>query len=149
MQHVVRIAHEGDIPELMRIRAAVRENRLVSRVIGADEISAAISISGRGWVVEAGEGLSGKGLAGFAIGNRDTGNIWALFVDPDHERRGIGRALHAAMIDWLFAQGLQRLHLSTEPGTRAETFYRTAGWSALGLNADGEQTFELTLPAGS
>lgn len=138
----LRQATATDIPELMRIRASVRENRLVSRVIGADEIAEAIECSGRGWVVEA-----DSGLAGFAIGNRITGNIWALFVDPEHEGCGVGRALHDVMVDWLFAQGLQRLHLGTGRGTRAEAFYRRAGWRAGGISADGEQEFELLRPA--
>lgn len=136
-----RQATTADIPELIRIRAAVRENRLVSRVIGAEEITEAIERTGRGWVVDA-----DNGLAGFAIGNRITGNIWALFVDPEYEGRGVGRALHDVMVAWLFAQGLTRLHLGTEPGTRAEAFYRRAGWRAGGLNADNEQTFELPRP---
>ncbi|MCB1555350.1 MAG: GNAT family N-acetyltransferase [Xanthomonadales bacterium] len=149
----VRLATRDDIPELMRIRAAVRENRLVSRVIGAEEIRHEIEVSGRGWVVDAPtparEDQPGKPtLGGFAIGNRDTGNIWALFVDPICEGCGIGRSLHDVMIGWLFDQGLTRLHLSTEAGTRAESFYRRAGWTETGRNAHGEIEFEMLRPAG-
>jgi GNAT superfamily N-acetyltransferase len=63
----------------------------------------------------------------FAIGNATYGNIWALFVDPAHERRGHGRRLHDAMVAWLWSQGLRKLWLTTEPGTRAERFYTEAG----------------------
>lgn len=139
----VRVATANDIPELMRIRAAVRENRLVSRVIGPEEILEAIEMTGRGWVVEAPTSDRSTRLAGFAVGNRETGNIWALFVDPDCEGRGVGRALHDAMVAWLFGQGLNLLWLGTEPGTRAESFYRRAGWTATGLDEHGEMRFEM------
>jgi GNAT superfamily N-acetyltransferase len=55
-------------------------------------------------------------------------NIWALFVDPEHERRGYGRMLHDTMTDWLRSRGVERLWLTTEPGTRAQKFYEAAGW---------------------
>jgi GNAT superfamily N-acetyltransferase len=32
-------------------------------------------------------------VVAFAIGDATIGNIWALFVDPRHERRGFGRRL--------------------------------------------------------
>ena len=83
---------------------------------------------------------------GFAIGNAETGNIWALFVDPEHEGRGHGRALHDAMVEWLFARGLAHLWLGTEPGTRAERFYRAAGWRCTGKAANGEALYELSSP---
>lgn len=140
---LIRFATSDDIPELMRIRAAVRENRLVSRVIGAEEIRQAIEHTGRGWVVEAPSSGDSPRLAGFAVGNRATGNIWALFVDPPYEGHGVGRALHDAMVAWLFAEGLERLWLSTAPGTRAEAFYRRAGWTPTGLTEHGEMAFEL------
>src|SRR5687768_15326914 len=104
-----------------RVRMAVRENRLTPGAIGEDEYVREIEITGRGWVV-----VDDGEIVGFAIGNRDTGNIWALFVDPGHEGRDHGRRLHAAMVEWLFAQGLPRLRLSTEPGTRAQKFYEAA-----------------------
>lgn len=132
----LRIATRADVPAIQRIRAAVRENRLVSRRIADDEVIEYLEQHGRGWVAE----WQGA-VAGFAIGDARDGNIWALFVDPDCEGRGAGRLLHDAMIDWLFAQGLRRLYLGTEPGTRAERFYRQAGWLAGGIQ-HGEQQFE-------
>lgn len=133
---LIRQATRADVPAIQRIRAAVRENRLVSRRIGDEEVISYMEQHGRGWVAE-----SAGVMLGFAIGDARDGNIWALFVDPDGEGRGVGRLLHDTMVDWLFAQGLQRLYLGTEPGTRAEGFYRRAGWTALGI-AHGEQQFE-------
>ncbi|HEY6513856.1 MAG TPA: GNAT family N-acetyltransferase, partial [Burkholderiaceae bacterium] len=74
-------------------------------------------------------------------------NIWALFVEAGHERLGYGRRLHDTMLAWLWSQGLQRLWLSTGPGTRAEGFYRAAGWRAVGVTPHGEIRFEIDAPA--
>ena len=126
-----------------RVRMAVRENVLRSTVITEAHYIPAIETSGRGWVVEA----DGK-IVGFAIGNADTGNIWALFVDPEHEGRGHGRALHDAMVEWLFSRGHRHLWLGTDPDTRAERFYRAACWRCTGKAANGEALYELCNPSG-
>lgn len=120
---------------------AVRENRLRSTVITEDHYIPAMEITGRGWLAE----VDGQ-VVGFAIGNAETGNIWALFVDPGHEGRGHGRALHDAMVEWLFSRGLRHLWLGTDPDTRAERFYRAAGWRFTGKAANGEALYELRNP---
>ncbi len=117
---------------------AVRENRLVSTVITEADYIREIEVTGRGWVAE------DRGVVvGFAIGNKVTGNIWALFVDPDHEGRGHGRRLHDTMVRWLFDEGLTRLQLSTDPNTRARRFYERAGWSFVRVLPSGEAEFQL------
>ena len=133
----LRVAGRDDVPGIQRVRHAVRENRLTSRMIGDGEVVEYLERRGRGWVVEVG----GKVVA-FAIGDAETGNIWALFVDPAHERQGHGRRLHDAMVAWLWSRGLTRLFLSTEPGTRAQGFYESAGWRSCGLLPSGEMAFE-------
>lgn len=136
MAHARR-AVAADIPAIQRVRRSVRENRLVSSVITDDEVREAIEESGRGWVVEA----QGEVVA-FAVGNARTGNIWALFVHPDHEGRGHGRRLHDAMVSWLWSRGLERLWLTTEPETRAQRFYEAAGWQLIGPTDRGELRYE-------
>lgn len=123
-----------------RVRLAVRENVLASPSVCEASYVPAIALPGRGWVAE-GDGA----IQGFAVGNSETGNIWALFVDPDFEARGIGRRLHQAMVSWLFERGTSRLWLSTEPGTRAQWFYEAAGWTCLGILSGGEVAYELLL----
>jgi GNAT superfamily N-acetyltransferase len=135
----VRQALAADIPGMHRVRMAVAENRLVSAVLTETDYRRAIEETGRGWVVEA----DGQ-IVAFAVGNRDTGNVWALFVDPAHERRGHGRRLHEEMVRWLFEQGLATLWLATEAGTRAERFYARAGWTRVGTTPAGELRFELS-----
>lgn len=120
--NLLRRATFGDVASVQRVRRAVRENRLVSTVISDDDVRDALEHTG-GWVIE-----SDGEVVAFAIANATNGNIWALFVHPDHERRGHGRRLHDTMIDWLGAQGCKRLWLTTEPGTRAQSFYESAGW---------------------
>jgi len=124
-----------------RVRLAVRENRLTSSAISEAHYVPAIEDTGRGWVAH-----EGGNVLGFAVGNKISGNIWALFVDPDHEGEGVGSLLHAAMVTWLFQQGLSRLWLSTEPGTRAQRFYEKCGWSYVKQLPSGEAFYELHAP---
>ncbi len=49
---MVRQAIAADVAGIQRVRWAVRENRLVSRVIADTEVLEAIEVTGRGWVVE-------------------------------------------------------------------------------------------------
>jgi catechol 2,3-dioxygenase-like lactoylglutathione lyase family enzyme/N-acetylglutamate synthase-like GNAT family acetyltransferase len=141
---VLRQAVPGDIPGIQRVRHSVRENRLVSGVITDAQVFEATQVTGRGWVVE-----QGGEVLGFAIGNQQTGNIWALFMHPDHEGHGHARALHQVMIDWLHEQGHRTLSLSTDPHTRAHAFYLRAGWQAQGLRPDGEVQMAYTFAPGS
>ena len=139
MQTRLRQAARADVPGIQRVRHSVRENVLTSCVIADDEVVDYLERFGRGWVVvdERDEVL------GFAIGDARDGNIWALFVDPEHEGRGHGRRLHDEMVAWLFSRGLRRLWLGTEPDTRAERFYERAGWVNKGPLPSGELRFEL------
>ncbi len=139
---ILRQANRDDVAAIQRVRASVRENRLVSRRISDAEVQRYLELLGRGWVVE----VDGEVVA-FAIGDATIGNLWALFVDPRHERRGYGRRLHDTVVAWLWAQGLQHLWLTTEAGTRAERFYEVAGWQRAGLTEHGELHLRIDRPA--
>ncbi|MBK8284890.1 MAG: GNAT family N-acetyltransferase [Ahniella sp.] len=112
-------ATRDHVPGIQRVRAAVRENRLVSRTIADSEVIEAIESTGRGFVA-----LVDGEVVGFSIGHATTGNIWALFVDPDFEGLGIGRRLFDVLLGWLGEQGLKELQLSTDPGTRRTVLSR-------------------------
>ena len=142
MVAVLRQANLSDIPGMHRVRLAVHENALRSSVITEESYIEPLTRTGRGWVIEE----SGKILA-FAVGNLKTGNIWALFVDPEHEGKSFGRRLHDTMVDYLFASGLQRLNLSTASGTRAQQFYIKAGWQLTKRDQHGEAFFEMRSPS--
>lgn len=130
----IRPATIEDIPAMHRIRVAVRENVLrdPSRIQPAD-YAALLAGPGRGFVA-----LVGDQVVGFGIANGSNRNLWALFVDPAFEGRGIGRRLHDLLLDWLFGMGSAPAWLTTEPGSRAERFYRVAGWQDAGHNPGKE-----------
>jgi GNAT superfamily N-acetyltransferase len=137
---MLRQAVFSDVSDIQRIRRSVRENRLVSTSISDHQVRESIENTGRGWVIES----EGEVVA-FAIGNAANGNVWALFVHPDHERRGYGRLLHDTMVKWLFSRGLKRLWLTTEPDTRAQHFYEAAGWERTGVTDGGELRYERSV----
>jgi len=135
-----REAVQGDIEKLMSIRFAVKENALNNRSLVTEQICRDFIFNrGKGWVCE----LNDEVL-GFAIADLKDENIWALFVHPEHEGKGIGKALHQIMMDWYFDQGKKWVWLGTAPHTRAEQFYQNRGWSAKGQQPNGETRFEMT-----
>lgn len=71
-------------------------------------------------------------------------NIWALFVHPEFEKKGIGKQLHQTMIDWYFKDNNEKLWLSTAQNTRAEKFYEFLGWKKVGILDNNEIKFGLT-----
>ena len=144
LEWVPRQATRKDIPGMHVVRLAVRENRLTTSAITEEHYVPAIETTGRGWVIE----KQGEVIA-FAVGNSSTGNIWALFVHPNHEGQGHGKALQKIMVNWLFEQGLTRLYLGTEPKTRAQGFYEASGWTYAGQDTNGEAIYERFSPQDS
>jgi GNAT superfamily N-acetyltransferase len=107
-----------------RVRVSVVENALSDpSLISHQDYQRHLTELGCGWVVE-----DAKEILGFAIGRLTDANIWALFVLPSAEQRGVGRLLHDAMVSHMFSAGLSELWLSTTPKTRAEGFYLRHGW---------------------
>jgi GNAT superfamily N-acetyltransferase len=84
-------------------------------------------------------------IQGFSAGNPHDGSIWALFVDPANEGRNIGRALLALASDTVRFAGFDTATPNTEPGTRADRFYRLNGWVGTGRSAKGEIVFQRRL----
>lgn len=135
-----RVATARDIPALFSVRTSVRENHLDLAQLaerGVTPRTIAGMLAGgdaRAWVVE-----SGGEVVGFSMADARTGTVFALFVRPDAERRGNGRALLAEAEAWLFAAGWEVIWLQTgrDPRIRAHGFYRAAGWRLTG-DADHE-----------
>ena len=139
----IREAQDSDIEEMQRVRASVKENTLADYSIMTREMyEDHLSRVGRGWVCERGERV-----VGIAIANREEGSIWALFVEPEFEGQGIGRALHDTMLAWLRSEGVRRVSLDTATGTRAASFYEAAGWLLQRVDARGETYYEKDLDA--
>ncbi len=138
--NIIREAIVEDIPSIQRVRNGVNENRLSNPALVSDEdCRIFITERGKGWVAE----IAGE-IVGFSIADLNGNNIWALFLLPGFEKRGIGKMLHDIMLNWYFEQTQKQVWLSTAPGTRAETFYRTAGWKETGIYGKGEIKFEMT-----
>ncbi|HEU4632411.1 MAG TPA: GNAT family N-acetyltransferase [Flavisolibacter sp.] len=136
---IFREAQVADIKQMQVVRHAVKENRLSNPALVTDEdCREYITVRGKGWVCEI-----ENTVVGFAIADLKEHNIWALFVHPDYEGLGIGKKLHASMLDWYFANTGEKVWLSTATGTRAERFYRLQGWKDAGLLKNGEMKFEM------
>ena len=80
-------------------------------------------------------------VLGFSAADTRDGTIFALFIDPGHEGRGIGRALFAKALECLREAGHKTGSLTTQPGSRADRFYQRAGWKAVGTSERGERIF--------
>lgn len=136
----IRQAAISDIQQMQVVRNAVKENTLSDPGLVTDEDCATfITTQGKGWVCE----MDGK-IVGFAIADLKGNNIWALFMHPDFEKKGIGRQLHDTMLNWYFEQTTANVWLSTAPQTRATGFYRKAGWKETGTYGRSEIKFEMS-----
>ena len=137
---IFREAILQDIPSIQVVRNQVKENQLSDPVLVSDkDVAEFISVRGRGWVCEI-----DNCIVGFAIADLQDKNIWALFMHPDFEAKGIGKQLHKIMMDWYFSQTNETVWLGTVPNSRAEKFYRMQGWKEVGTHGKGEIKFEMS-----
>lgn len=134
-----REATVADIPALSEVRRSVRENVLSDPGKVTREMFAAyLCDSGKGWLCE----IDGEAV-GFSVAAAEDASIWALFVKPSHEGRGIGKRLLRLATDWLFETGAAIIVLSTDPHTRADRFYAEQGWRRGESKSDGEVRYQL------
>ncbi len=127
---------------MLRIRLAVNENRLrdpgrVTPQMYEDFLER----DGRGWVAQ----IDGVTVA-FSYANRLDGSIWALFVDPEHEGKGLAKVLLGLATAWLFESGFAEIMLDTGTGTRADLFYARQGWTRSDAGA-ADVRYTLARPA--
>ncbi len=136
----LRLAMFSDIEAMHAIRLSVAENCLrdPSRVT-TEKYREMLGGRGRGWVYEDDTGV----IVGFGIADALSRSLWALFVRPGSERRGVGRALLDAMVEWLFSIDRRPIWLTTEPHTRAAGFYAAAGWVPQPSPVPGELCFSM------
>ena len=136
----IRQAEIEDIKQIQVVRNSVTENTLSNPNMVTDaDCAEFITKRGKGWVCEI-----DKKIIGFSIVDLTDKNVWALFLRPEFEKQGIGRKLHDIMLDWYFEQTNTNIWLGTSPKTRAESFYRKAGWTEIGTHGKGEIKFEMT-----
>ena len=134
-----REARVEDISQIQIVRNSVKENTLSNPALVTDkDCEVYITRRGKGWVC-----VIDDRIIGFAIVDLIDHNVWALFIQPGFEGRGIGRKMHDHMLDWYFNQTSLPIWLGTSPNTRAERFYRAAGWKEVGIHGKGEIKFEM------
>lgn len=137
---LIREAKTDDIPQIQFVRNSVKENVLSDPGLVTDkDCEEFITRKGKGWVCEI-----DKRIVGFAIVDLKENNIWALFIEPSFEKKGIGRKLHKIMLDWYFSQTHVNVWLGTAFNTSAEMFYRKAGWKEIGTHGTKEIKFQMT-----
>ena len=138
---LIREAAANDIPAIFEIRLSVKENVLTNvNAITPEVCKEYLEINGKGWVAE----IDGVAV-GFSIASSKDNSIWALFVRPESEGKGVGKALLNAAVAWLFANGADEIKLTTGAGTSADRFYEQQGWLRGAVDKDGEVRFSLLM----
>ena len=137
---MIRAAARSDLPRIFEVRHGTAENRLrdPSRVTDEEVL----------WYMDYGVFLVAEdeaAIQGFVCANPQTGYVWALFVIDGAQGRGCGTALLAAALARLRDAGNRQAFLSTGAGTRAEGFYASRGWRAVGQNLDGDIVYRIGL----
>jgi GNAT superfamily N-acetyltransferase len=138
----IRQATPSDTPDIYRIRHAGLENALTDprSIAKVDAVYPWFLENGLVFVME----VEGN-VVGFSAADIRDGSVWALFVDPDHERCGHGEKLLDRALDRLRAEGFDRATLSTGADTVAHRFYLKRGWRPIGLTEEGDPTLAREL----
>ncbi|KIA79384.1 hypothetical protein QR66_16275 [Chromobacterium piscinae] len=140
----IRVANSEDVDDLFVIRTSVKENHLsiaeMAEVgITHETVPSMLKDPGRGWVAE----CDGRAVA-FSMADAEEATVFAMFVLPEYEGRGIGRLLMREAEAWLFHdKGCEEIWLSTDsdPQVRSNGFYRHLGWLAAGALDEGQTKF--------
>jgi len=126
----IREIRVADVPVLFEVRVATRENalsraKLTRMGITVESVTTMLGSTHAGWLCE----VDGR-VAGFAMGNRATGEMWVIALLPEYENRGIGGALLTRVEKDLWAAGWDEIWLTTDVDTalRAYGFYLRQGW---------------------
>jgi GNAT superfamily N-acetyltransferase len=138
---MIRKATRADRPRISEVRLAVHEDRLSnSESESVGQVGDWLFDNSTFWAWE-----QDGAIQGFSAADPRDGSIFALFVHPHYEGRGIGRALLPRACEILRASGHATARLRTDPATRAERFYRMDGWTEIGRQEDGQVIFQKTL----
>lgn len=142
----IRPLQVADLPAVFQVRVATWHNdngaaELTALGITTESTTRLLQTSHRGWVCEVEEQI-----AGFVMGNRNTGEMWVIAVLPEFEGSGMGRQLLQHVEDWLFESWTEIwLTTDTDENFRAVGFYRHLGWQDWKL-ADGDRYMKKVRP---
>jgi GNAT superfamily N-acetyltransferase len=147
MTHI-RVATETDVKILFDIRTSVLENHqsreeLARAGVTPESVAQMLKSSSRAWIAS----QAGQNVA-FSMANASEATVFAMFVLPAFEGRGLGRLLMKKAEEWLFAQGCAEIWLLTDANrkVRANGFYRHLGWKDTGIQDDGQVKFTKKSP---
>ena len=147
MTHI-RVATEADVESLFDIRTSVLENHQsradLARVgVTPETVAKMLHSSSRAWIAS-----ERKQDVAFSMADASDATIFAMFVRPAFEGRGLGRILMKRAEEWLFEQGCVEIWLLTDANrdVRANGFYRHLGWDDAGIQQDGQVKFTKTRP---
>ncbi|EFE97974.1 GNAT family N-acetyltransferase [Serratia odorifera] len=123
----IRQALITDVDSIFDVRTSVIENHLSReemRQMGITESVVADMIQNGpcAWVA-----IDNMKVVGFSMVLQDEGCLFAAFVLPDHENKGIGRRLVMAAEKELFKHH-EVIWLETAKNSRAAKFYKHLGW---------------------
>lgn len=123
----IRPARIDDVGAMFHVRTAVKENAMTAAELAGigvtpESISQAVGGTPCSWVAT----VHGE-VVGFAMVDLDSACLFALFVLPEHEGRGIGTGLTQACEQALFQQH-ECAWLETARTSRAAGLYRHLGW---------------------
>jgi GNAT superfamily N-acetyltransferase len=139
----ISLATPDDIETLFDIRTSVEQNHqsreeLSLLGVTAESLAEMLQTRSRAWLCR----LEGT-AAGFSMADAARATIFALFVRPGFEGRGIGRRLMGEAEAWLFQHGWDEIWLTTgsDESLRAIGFYHHLGWVPAGVLDDGQVRF--------
>lgn len=140
----IRKATPQDVADIFDVRCSVKENHLSRAELAELNITPASvgeMITSGDYIVPV--ALIGGKIAAFAMAQISEGHVFALFVRPGHEGKGLGRALMCEVESGFTDHGVTEawLYTGSEEGIRAPGFYRRLGWVESGVMEDGQLRF--------
>lgn len=139
----LRLASPDDIELLFDIRTSVAQNHLSREQLNemgitATALAEAIAQAPCAWLAE----WQGEAV-GFAMVDLEEGEVFALFIRPGHEGKGLGRLLLQQAEQALFQQH-EVIHLTTDgdPAIRANGFYQRLGWAVVAAVDERDVRYE-------
>ena len=141
----IRVAQLDDIETLFAIRTSVVENHqsreeIAELGITPETVAELLITDCCAWIVE----INNRSV-GFSIANAAKGTIFGIFVIPEFESRGVGRALMQEAEKWLWSKGIEEIWLLTgnDSNLRAYGFYRHLHWIPVGVEFEGNFQGEI------
>ena len=139
----IRAMRNDDMDAIFRVRTSVVENHMSEeqlREIGITRESIADMLEQgelKGWCA-----LAGDEVVGFSLATASSREVNALFVLPDHSKRGLGQALLDIAVFNLRRIAPGTVRLRTDPAMPAYRFYLKRGWRDTGeTHENGDDVF--------